>query len=212
MRTYAQYCAVAKSLDLVGDRWTLLIIRELMLRGGSRYTDLRDGLPGIATNLLVERLRELERAELVWREAAPPPIATTLYHLTPRGEALRPVLRALGHWGAALLPQASDDDAFRSHWLVLPAEDLLHDRTPDQPPVSIEVRTGGGPVTIETTNGEVRARPGSAIHPDLILTGPHRVIVRLLAGRLDVDDATAKGLTVEGNVGVLRRLQPLPAS
>ena len=79
MRSYDEYCAVAKSLDVVGDRWTLLIVRELALQGPCRYTDLRNGLPGIATNLLADRLRELEHAGVVSREEAPPPIATTLF-------------------------------------------------------------------------------------------------------------------------------------
>ena len=77
-----------RALDVVGDRWTLLIVRELALRGACRYTDLRNGLPGIATNLLADRLRELENAGVVAREEAPPPIATTLFRLTPRGEEL----------------------------------------------------------------------------------------------------------------------------
>src|ERR1700734_667214 len=94
MRSYNEYCSLAKSLDVVGDRWTLLIVRELMLRGASRYTDLRNGLPGIATNLLADRLRELEHAGLITREDAPPPIATTLVRLTEAGASLEPPLRA----------------------------------------------------------------------------------------------------------------------
>ena len=96
MRSYGQYCALAKALDLVGDRWTLLIVRELGLRGPSRYTDLQHGLPGIATNMLADRLREMEDAGIVRREAAPPPVATTLFQLTERGQELVPVLFALG--------------------------------------------------------------------------------------------------------------------
>ena len=105
MRSYDEYCSVAKSLDVVGDRWTLLIVRELALRGRCRYTDLRNGLPGIATNLLADRLRELEQAGVVAREDAPPPIATTLFHLTPRGEELRPVLDGLFRWGLPLMTE-----------------------------------------------------------------------------------------------------------
>src|ERR1051325_10951356 len=85
MRSYGQYCSVAKALDVIGDRWSLLIIRELLLQGPCRYTDLRNGLPGIATNLLAERLRELEAAGLIRREEAAPPVATTLFHLTEAG-------------------------------------------------------------------------------------------------------------------------------
>ena len=103
MRSYDEYCALAKSLDLVGDRWTLLIVRELELRGACRYTDLRNGLPGIATNLLADRLRELEHEGVVVREEAPPPIATTLFRLTPRGAELRPVLESLVRWGMPLM-------------------------------------------------------------------------------------------------------------
>src|SRR5436190_22444590 len=100
MRSYGQYCAVAKALDVVGDRWTLLIVRELMIGGPSRYTDLQNGLPGIATNLLADRLRDLEKAGIVLRETAPPPVATSVFSLTARGQALWPVLAELGRWGA----------------------------------------------------------------------------------------------------------------
>ena len=82
MRSYGQYCSIAKTLDVVGDRWTLLIIRELLIRGACRYTDLRNGLPRIAANLLSDRIRDRESAGLIRREDAPPPIATTLFHLT----------------------------------------------------------------------------------------------------------------------------------
>src|SRR5918911_746584 len=122
MRSYGQYCALAKALDAVGDRWTLLIVRELLLRGPCRYTDLRHGLPGIATNLLADRLRELEQAGIVHREAAPPPIATTLFSLTTRGEELAPVVEALGRWGGPLMTERTEGDAFRSHWLAMPLE------------------------------------------------------------------------------------------
>src|ERR687885_258457 len=138
-RGYGQYCAVAKALDLVGDRWTLLIIRELLLRGPCRYTDLRQGLPGIATNLLADRLREIEEAGVVRRGPAPPPVASTLFHLTSRGEELAPVVRALGRWGAPLMRERRTEDAFRSHWLAMPLGLYLSDRTPDRSPITIEV-------------------------------------------------------------------------
>ena len=130
MRSYDEYCAIAKSLDVVGDRWTLLIVRELALRGACRYTDLRNGLPGIATNLLAERLRELEHAGVIEREEAPPPIATTLLRLTPRGEQLRPVLEDLVRWGVPLMTEQKPDDAVRSHWLAWALELMLTDREP----------------------------------------------------------------------------------
>src|SRR5919109_3534317 len=140
MRSYDQYCGLAKALDVIGDRWSLLIVRELLVRDACRYTDLRQGLPGIATNLLADRLRDLEQAGVVRREAAPPPVATTLFHLTERGEELLPVFRAMVVWGLPLLEEASDDDVFRSHWLASPVG--WRDRAPDQPPVAMEVHTG----------------------------------------------------------------------
>ena len=100
VRSYDQYCALAKALDVVGDRWTLLIVRELLIRGPCRYTDLKDGLPGIATNLLADRLRDLQAAGILARREAPPPIATTVFELTARGRELEPAMAALASWGA----------------------------------------------------------------------------------------------------------------
>src|SRR5258708_11351750 len=171
MRSYRQYCALAKALDVIGDRWSLLMVRELLVRGPCRYTDLRDGRPGIATNLLVDRLRELEQGGILRREDAPPPIATTLFHLTPRGEELDSVVHQLGRWGAPLLVNAPKTDAFRSHWLALPAGEWLRDNAPDQPPIGVELRTGDQPMAIETVNGSVRIRCGSIEHPDAGIAG-----------------------------------------
>ena len=208
MRSYDQFCPVAKALDVVGDRWTLLLVRELFLRGPSRYTDLRNGLPGIASNLLADRLRQLEEAGLVSREEAPPPIATTLFRLTPRGEELKPVVQALGRWGAALMTEAGPDDEFRSRWLTFPAQLFLSDREPDKPPIAIELRAGEEPVVIETAGGNVVTRAGSAENPDAVLAGPPELIVGLLAGRLDLADARKRGLEYQGDAAALRRLQP----
>jgi DNA-binding HxlR family transcriptional regulator len=206
MRTYDQYCPAARALDVVGDRWTLLIVRELLNRGAARYTDLKDGLPGIATNLLADRLRELEENGIITREAAPPPIATTLFRLTPRGEALKPVLTALGLWGMPLLEEASEEAAFRSHWLVVPLEYRLSDHTPARPPVTVEVRTGDQPMVIETVEGAVRVRPGTAENPDAILSGPPPVVMDVLMRNLDFATARTRGMDFEGDPEAVRRL------
>src|SRR5258706_6257976 len=124
VRQYGQFCPIAKALDVVGDRWTLLIVRELAVRP-CRYTDLRDGLPGIATNLLADRLKSLEAAGVITAEAAPPPVATTLYRLTERGEALLPALHELVTWGAPLLADADETDEVRSRWLVPAAQAMF---------------------------------------------------------------------------------------
>ena len=208
MRSYGQYCAVARALDVVGDRWNLLIVRELLLRGACRYTDLLNGLPGIATNLLADRPRELEQTGIVAREEAPPPIATTVFRLTSRGEQLRDVLVELGRWGAPLMAEPPGGDAFRSHWLALPVELFLKDQTPDGPPVTIELRIGDETATVEAIDGRVRARRGSAEDPDLILTGDPQAVLGVLTGRLDLGTAKARGLGHEGSTKILRRLQP----
>ncbi len=206
MRSYDEYCAIAKSLDVVGDRWTLLIVRELALRGACRYTDLRNGLPGIATNLLAERLRELEHAGVVAREDAPPPIATTLFRLTPRGEQLRPVLDDLFRWGLPLMTEQKPSDAVRSHWLAGALEAMLIDRQPDASPVTVELRTGDQPIVIETRDGTVHTRVGPGEHPDATLIGPARPIMGLLLGLLEASEAKANGIECQGDPTILDRL------
>ena len=127
MKTYAQYCAVARSLDLVGDRWVLLIVRELLSQGPCRFTDLRDGLPGIATNLLAARLKEMEENGLITHAEAAPPIATGLYQLTERGQQLQPVIAALVEWGLPMMPVVIAGEAVRGNWLGLLGQLRLRD-------------------------------------------------------------------------------------
>ena len=212
MRSYRQYCALAKALDVIGDRWTLLVVRELLLRGPCRYTDLRDGLPGIATNLLSDRLRELEAAGIVRRVTTPPPAAGDLYRLTERGEQLEPVLQELGRWGGPLLEKPGRQDAFRAHWLLLPARIHLEDHAPERPPVTLEVRAGGEAITIEAASGVVRLRPGAADRPDAVMTGTPQAILGVLAGKLGLAEAAATGVRYEGDPATLRRLRPIVAA
>jgi DNA-binding HxlR family transcriptional regulator len=210
VRSYDEYCSIARSLDVVGDRWTLLIVRELTLRGPSRYTDLRAGLPGIATNLLADRLRELEQAGVVEREEAPPPVATTLFRLTPRGERLRPVLEALARWGMPLMAEEKPTDAVRSHWVAWALESLLSDHEPDGPPLSVELRTGDQPVAISTRDGGLDVRLGAAESPDAIVTGEPRPVLGLMFGLQDAAAAGAAGVKIEGRPEVLERIRPTP--
>ena len=206
VRTYGHRCALAKALDVIGDRWTLLIVRELLIRGACRYTDLQYGLPGIATNLLAERLDRLTEAGIVSREAAPPPVATTLFRLTERGLQLEPAIAALGVWGAPLLAPASTKDAFRSHWLALPVRATVRDLSPGATQVRLEVRCGSEPIIIETVgDGSVTARVGSVAAPDATLDGPPRIVLGFLTGQLTLASAERKGLKTAGNRRVLRR-------
>ena len=210
VRAYGQYCSVAKALDLIGDRWNLLIVRELLLRGPCRYTDLLQGLPGIASNMLTDRLRDLERGGVVSREDAPPPVATTLFELTDRGQQLKPILRALGEWGAQLMGEPAAGDEFRSHWLALPVSMYLADPLPQDSPMTIELQIGEEPVTIETVDGAVRTRRGPAADPDLVLNGPPELVLGLLSERLSLAEARARGLGCSGDVAKLRRLRARP--
>ena len=206
MRSYEQFCGLAKALDTVGDRWTLLIVRELLTNGASRYSDLQRGLPGIATNLLADRLRALEEAGVVVRDDPVPPVATALFSLSEWGMQLRPAIVALGAWARPLLGKPSRGDAFLSHWLVLPLETFLADRAPEKVAVTVELRTGDRPMVLETTGTRtVRVRPGPATSPDMILTGPPELIIGLLVGRMNLATARARGLTLGGDAKSLQR-------
>lgn len=207
MRTYDQLCPLAKALDVVGDRWSLLLVRELILRGPCRYTDLRHGLPGIATNLLADRLRELEAAGVVRRELAPPPVATTLFHLTARGQELQPALEALVRWGFPLLEQASEDDVFRGHWLAWPLQ-YLKDHQPTAAPVAITINAGEQQVIIETVEGRIQLRRAARTDTDAVLSGPPREVVAVLLGQHTVREAARRGVRYEGPRAVLARMQP----
>src|SRR5919106_5601176 len=115
---YAHYCPVARALELVGERWTLLVARELLL-GPRRFTDLLAGLPGISANVLTGRLKELEQAGLVGKRALPPPAASTVYELTQAAAGLAAVLAAMAQWGRHMLGRPRPDDEVHSAWLVL---------------------------------------------------------------------------------------------
>lgn len=146
-RSYDQYCSAARALDAVGDRWTLLVVREL-LAGPRRYTDLHADLPGVSTDVLASRLKDMERDGLATRRRLSPPGAAHVYELTGRGRALLPVLQALGEWGAPLLAERRPTDAVRAHWSALP---LLR---------SLE-GLGDGTVQIRLDEGEFHVRVGT---------------------------------------------------
>jgi DNA-binding HxlR family transcriptional regulator len=210
VKAYGQFCALAKALDAVGDRWSLLIVRELLLRERCRYTDLKDGLPGIATNLLADRLRELESVGVVRREDAPPPIATTVYELTERGRALERVVLELGLWGAPLLNARTGDDRVRIYWYGLWIRHRLEDHEPDAPRATLELRAAGDdlPLVIEVGDGSVRTRVGRRDQPDAVLSGPARTVADVITGRTTLAAARSKGARYTGDRAILARLQP----
>ena len=206
MRSYGQYCGLAKALDVIGDRWVLLIVRELLI-GECRYTDLLKGLPGIATNLLASRLHEMEQAGLVTREVLPPPAATTVFRLTPRGEELRPVIRELGKWAGPLMTGRTKAECARTRWMVLPAQLYLEDRLPADRPMAIQISGGDESIVIESRDGRVKARTGVAEDPDLTLTGSPELALGIMMGRLTTSQAKQRGLQIEGNANLLKRIK-----
>jgi DNA-binding HxlR family transcriptional regulator len=200
MRSYDQYCALAKALDVVGDRWTLLIVRELLVRP-SRYSELQDGLTGIATNLLAERLRQLEGAGVVGRDT------DGRYELTDRGRKLETAVHELVRWAAPLMLAGQGTATFRARWLELPLELMFGGIDSGRPNIQIEIRTGDEVLTLSSAAGRVDVRTGSAPSPDVVVTGPPELIVGLMSGALDKDVAVSQGVSILGEFGNVERLR-----
>ena len=129
-KRYDQYCPVAHALDLVGERWSMLIVKELM-HGPQRYTDLAEHLPGIGTNILAGRLRDLETCGVIAKRKLPPPAASRVYELTDYGRALQPVMRELALWGARSLGPPTDADELFDGWLANALDTMLGPFAPD---------------------------------------------------------------------------------
>lgn len=153
-RSYDQYCSAARALDVVGDRWTLLIVREL-LAGPRRYTDLHADLPGVSTDVLASRLKDMERDGLTTRRRLPPPGAAYVYELTDRGEELLPVLQALGAWGEGELGERRPTDALRAHWFALPLLRGLRHAGVDEGLVEVRLEEGAFHLHVGDVRGPV---------------------------------------------------------
>jgi DNA-binding HxlR family transcriptional regulator len=160
-KRYDQYCPVAHALDLVGDRWSLMVVRELM-RGPQRYTDLVAGLPGIGTNVLASRLRDLEAHGILTRTTLAPPAASKVYELTDYGHDLQPVLHELGMWGARSLGPPSAGPPLFEGWL---GNALSCAMAPLAPPGRFEFRVGDEVASM--IDGEVH--DGPIDEPDVVV-------------------------------------------
>jgi DNA-binding HxlR family transcriptional regulator len=191
-KRYDAYCPVAHALALVGERWALLVVLELM-RGPKRYTDLVERLPGIGTNILAARLRDLEAGGIVTRRKLPPPAASRVYELTEYGRALRPAIRELALWGARSLGPPSDRDELFPGWLSNALDTVL---APLAPPGRFEFRVGDEVASL--VDGE--AQPGPVEEPDVVVEGdPEGIYFMFVDRRLDL-------VTVEGDRELLERL------
>jgi DNA-binding HxlR family transcriptional regulator len=169
-KRYAQFCPVAHALELVGERWALLVVREL-LNGPKRYTDLAAALPGIGTNILAGRLRDLETGGIVQKRRLPPPAAAQVYELTPYGEELREPLYALARWGAKSLRPPGPDDSFSPDWLVNAVRATCKGWE-GNPAATFELRTGDEVVTVRFVDGEPVVEAGSSGAETVIETDP----------------------------------------
>lgn len=195
MRSYGQYCAVARALDVIGERWTLLIIRELMA-GDRRYADLKDDLPGIATNLLADRLRSLIDHGLVESYRAPTPIRATMYRLTARGVALGPMMREMFRWGAALATQRDGEDEFRIDWMCVGVPTIYHGADLADLALTVKIEADGQVATLVVADGAVTMRPGEPSRtPDVSVTGAADAVFRLLTGANPQDNLRITGST-----------------
>ena len=209
VKSYGQLCSIARALDVVGDRWTLLIVRELLIQGPSRFGEVQRGLPGIATNLLTQRLRDLEANGVVTRESSPGATGVPTYRLTDRGTALDGVLRELLKWGAPTVPDAPRDAFFQMHWLSQPARFLLQDHRPTEPAVVIRFGNLDDGFDLTAARGVVAVQPCKLdASPCASVTGPGPVLVALLQGAMPLALAVANGVRVEGDASALDRVLP----
>ena len=174
-RTYEQYCPIATALDVLGDRWTLLVLRELLI-GEQRFTDLRRSLPGMAPNLLTERLRLLEDQGFVTRRELPPPAARTVYAATATAREVVPVLRALARFGSTRIGPPSGEEvrpAMAGFGLVA----SFHRPDPAAPRQHSRLVLDGEPFDLVTDGEHLSARQRPDERPDLVITGPAAAVV-----------------------------------
>lgn len=211
-RTYDDGCAAAHALDLIGERWALLVVRELLL-GPKRFTDLRAGLPHTSPDVLARRLRELERAGVVRRRKLPPPAGSRVYELTEWGEELEPVIIRLGRWGARSLSRPRDAELGVDS-LILSFRTMFDAVAADGLEASYELRLGEDRFYAEVANGRFEVERGSADQPDAIIECDAGTLAALVYEGRDLEEALVSGdIKIEGDESVVARfltLFPLP--
>jgi DNA-binding HxlR family transcriptional regulator len=192
-KRYDQYCPVCHALGLVGERWALLVVREL-LKGPKRYTDLLDGLPGIGTNILAARLRELEAGGILRKRKLPPPAASTVYELTEYGQELEEPLYALARWGArSLRPPAKNED-FYPDWGLNAFAALLDPEAASGLAETYVVRVADDAYTVQLADRRVHVEIGAGEEADLDFTTDRETFFALASGEFDPRAALAEGL------------------
>ena len=204
-RRYDQYCALAKALDVVGERWTLLLVRELLL-GPKRYTDLLEGLPGIGTNLLASRLKQLERNGVVERVRLAPPAASTVYELTGYGRRLEPAVIALTQWGGRRLGQPKQGEHFRPEWLAVAMQASYRPEAAADRRESYELRVDDTVLHVRVEDGTARIRAEEAEAPAVIARTNAGTFLSLLFGHLAPADTVSGGqVQITGDAAAFER-------
>ena len=204
-RTYDQYCAVARALDVVGERWTLLLVREL-LTGPKRFKDLLDGLSGIGTTLLTARLKDLEANGILRRATLPPPAGSKVYELTDLGRSLEPVVMALSRWGLKLLDAPRREEVSRPAWAMVALQSSLKLEAVHGCRETYEFRVDGELFHVWVEGDEAEVRQGPAADPDLTISGDTETLLGVAAGRLTLAEAVEAGaIATEGARGPLAR-------
>jgi DNA-binding HxlR family transcriptional regulator len=182
-KRFQQYCPVAHALGLVGDRWSLLILRDL-LHGPRRYTDLHDGLPGIGTNILAARLRALEEAGIVRKRRLPPPAASTVYELTDYGVELEEVFFALARWGARSLGPPGPDDELYPEWGLNAVAALFSPEAARGLTETYVLKVDGDVFTVRLDDGRMHAELGEAEDADVVIDLSMETFFKLVSGDL----------------------------
>jgi DNA-binding HxlR family transcriptional regulator len=213
-RTYGDRCGVARALDIAGERWALLVVRELLL-GPKRFTDLRAGLPHVGPDVLAQRLRELEQSRVVRRGTLPPPAGSRIYELTERGRKLEPVVIALGRFGS-VAPFPAGDARIGVDAVVIALKSLFDPAGADGLDASYELRLGDQRFRIDVADGRLDVARGGAAAPDAIIETDPGTLATVLWHRRRLDEARRAGdVAIEGDrraVARLLALFPLPAS
>ena len=206
---YQQYCALARALDVAGDRWTLLIVRELA-PGPRRFTDLVDGLPGISRKLLTERLRALERDGLIGRQELPPPAARQVYELTDDGRDLAHAIGPLIAWGARRLGERKPTESFQARWPAVGMAGLADREAAKGVRETYQYVVGDSAFHFTVDDGSIRVHDGRAQDPAVVLTTDEETWADFVSGRIRWSSATAAGaLSVAGDPRAVKRLRKI---
>jgi DNA-binding HxlR family transcriptional regulator/putative sterol carrier protein len=206
---YQQYCALARTLDVAGDRWTLLIVRELA-PGPRRFTDLIDGLPGVSRKLLTDRLRALERDGIIARQELPPPAARQVYELTDDGRDLATAMAPLIAWGARRIGDRKPGETFRARWPAVAMAGLADREAAKGVSETYQYLVGDSVFHFTVDDGSIELHDGRAGNPAVTWTTDEETWADIASGKITASSAAATGaLTIAGDPQAAKRLRKI---